>query len=73
MFKDTDSRSYLMAGAHRDANSAASTCLPSSPESDASHNSNTMVQATNEELLAYYGAGSWFAIQWHGMADLNLP
>src|SRR5262249_44333656 len=25
------------------------------------------VQATNEELLAYYGAASWFAIQWHGM------
>jgi hypothetical protein len=26
-----------------------------------------MVQATNEELLAYYGATPWFAIQWHGM------
>jgi hypothetical protein len=67
VFRDTDSRSYLMAGAHRNANAAASTCLPSDPESDASHNSNTMVQATNEELLAYYGAASWFAIQWHGM------
>jgi hypothetical protein len=73
VFKDTDSRSYLMAGAHRNANSAASTCLPSDPESDASHNSNTMVQATNEELLAYYGAASWFAIQWHGMAASTCP
>ena len=73
VFKATDSRSYLMAGAHRDANSAASTCLPSAPESDASHNSNTMVQATNEELLAYYGAASWFAIQWHGMAASRCP
>jgi len=73
VFKDTDSRSYLMAGAHRDANSAASTCRPSDPESDASHNSNTMVQATNEELLAYYGAASWFAIQWHGMAASTCP
>ena len=27
-----------------------------------------MVQATNEELLAYYGATPWVAIQWHGMA-----
>ncbi len=53
MLKGTDSRSYLMAGAHRDANSAPSTCLRSHPESDASHNSNTMVQATNEALLAY--------------------
>jgi hypothetical protein len=73
VFKDTNSRSYLMAGAHRNANSAASTCLPSDPESDASHNSNTMVQATNEELLAYYGAAPWFAIQWHGMAASTCP
>lgn len=68
VFKGTDSRSYVMAGAHRDANSAPSTCLRSHPESDASHDSNTMAQATNEELLAYYGATPWFAIQWHGMA-----
>ena len=68
VFKDTDSRTYVMAGSHRDANSAASTCLPSFVEADASHNSSTMVQATNEELAAYYGAASWFAIEWHGMA-----
>jgi hypothetical protein len=80
VFKETDSRSYLMAGAHRHANSAASTCLQcdpepdaSHPESDASHNSDTMVQATNEALLAYYGAASWFAIQWHGMGPLTCP
>src|SRR5262245_2986785 len=71
LFRDTDSRSFLMAGAHRDANSAASACLPDRRESDASHNGNTMVQATNEELLAYYGAASWFAIQWHGMAAIT--
>jgi hypothetical protein len=68
VFKDTDSRSFLMAGAHRNANSAASACLPNQRESDPSHNVNSMVQATNEELLAHYGAASWFAIQWHGMA-----
>jgi hypothetical protein len=68
VFRDTDSRSFLMAGAHRNANSAASACLPEHPESDPSHNVDPMVQATNEELLAYYGAASWFAIQWHGMA-----
>jgi hypothetical protein len=73
VFRDTDSRSFLMAGAHRDANSAASTCRPSFPESDASHNSNTMVQATNEALLAYYGTTPWFAIQWHGMAQSTCP
>ena len=73
VFKATDSRSFLMAGAHRNANAARSTCLPSERESDASHNSNTMVQATNEELLAYYGAAPWFAIQWHGMGDETCP
>jgi hypothetical protein len=57
VFKDTDSRSFLMAGAHRDANSVASACLPKHPESDASHNANTMVQA----------------IQWHGMAETRCP
>lgn len=67
VFRDTDSRSYLMAGSHRRASSTPSMCLTSAPESDASHNSNTMVQATNEELLAHYGKESWFAIQWHGM------
>ena len=73
VFKDTDSRSFLMAGAHRDANSKESACLPPHPESDASHDSNTMVQATNEELLAYYGTASWFAIQWHGMDTSRCP
>ena len=73
VFKDTGSRSFLMAGAHRNANSAASACLPDERESDPSHNVNTMVQATNEELLAYYGAASWFAIQWHGMGAARCP
>jgi hypothetical protein len=75
VFKDTDSRSFLMAGAHRNATPAAtaSACLPGHRASDPSHNVNTMVQATNEELLAYYGAASWFAIQWHGMAATRCP
>ena len=73
VFRDTDSRTFLMAGAHRDANNTASTCRPSFPESDASHNSNTMVQVTNEALLAYYGTTEWFAIQWHGMAQSTCP
>jgi hypothetical protein len=73
VFKGTDSRSFLMAGAHRNANSAASACLPAHRESDPSHNVNPMVQATNEELLAHYGAASWFAIQWHGMGADTCP
>jgi hypothetical protein len=72
-FRDTDSRSFLMAGAHRDANTAAGMCLLDARESDASHNSNTMVQATNEQLLAHYGATPFFVIQWHGMAASTCP
>ena len=48
-------------------------CLPAHRESDPSHNVNPMVQATNEELLAHYGAASWFAIQWHGMGADTCP
>jgi hypothetical protein len=73
VFKNTDSRSYLMAGAHRDANAARSTCRTSFPQSDASHNINTMVQPTEEELLAHYGDAPWFAIEWHGMAASTCP
>ena len=73
VFKDTDSRSFLMAGAHRDANSKESACLPPHPEFDASHDSNTMVQATNEELLAYYGDGVLVcdSMAWNG--HLEMP
>jgi len=68
VFKDTDSRSYLMAGAHRLANAAASTCQSSYGQADAAHNTANMFHATNLELIAWYGANNWNAIQWHGMA-----
>jgi len=68
VFKGTDSRSYLMAGAHRLANAAASTCQASYGQADAAHNTANMFHATNLELMAWYGANDWHAIQWHGMA-----
>ncbi len=68
LFKETSSRSYLLAGTHRDANSALSSCISGRRESDASHNSATVFQATNEELAAFYAARQWNAIQWHGMS-----
>jgi len=73
IFKETDSRSYLMAGAHRDANSANSACQSSFKEADAAHNTATMFHATNQELINFYGAASWNAIQWHGMAANRCP
>ncbi|MGH9200130.1 MAG: fibronectin type III domain-containing protein [Vicinamibacterales bacterium] len=68
IFGGTDSRSYLMAGAHRSANSGSSSCQSSYGPADAAHNVNNMFHATNLELLAFYGANDWQAIQWHGMA-----
>ena len=73
IFKETDSRSYLMAGAPRDANSAISTCQKSSKETDAAHNTANMFHATNQELINRYGKATWNAIQWHGMAADTCP
>ncbi len=68
VFKNTGSRSYLMAGAHRLANTAASTCQSDYGQADAAHNTANMFHSTNLELMAWYGATGWNAIQWHGMA-----
>jgi hypothetical protein len=73
IFKETDSRSYLMAGAHRNANPVASTCQSSYNVADAAHNVANMFHATNAELLTWYGAAPWTAIQWHGMAADTCP
>ncbi len=73
IFRDTDSRSFLMAGAYRSANSVASTCQASYEQADAAHNVATMFHATNAELLAYYGSTPFWTIQWHGMAADTCP
>jgi Fibronectin type III domain len=73
IFKETDSRSYLMAGAPRDANSANSACQSSFKEADVAHNTANMFHATNQALINWYGAASWTAIQWHGMAADTCP
>src|SRR5262249_27880538 len=67
-FQQTNSRSFLMCGAHRDANPQASSCQSSYNVADCAHNVNNMFQSTNEELQAFYAGRSWNAIQWHGMA-----
>jgi hypothetical protein len=73
IFKETDSRSYLMAGAPRDANPANSACQSSFKEADAAHNTASMFHASNQELINWYGKASWYAIQWHGMAAETCP
>lgn len=73
IFRDTDSASFLMAGAYRSANSVPSTCQPSYEQADAAHNVATMFHATNAELLAHYGSTPFWTIQWHGMAADTCP
>ena len=67
VFGGTNSRSWLMTGAHRLAASGSNSCQSSYGASDAAHNITNMFHATNIELLAFYGSNLQ-TIQWHGMA-----
>ena len=67
-FRDSDSRSFLMAGTHRNASTAASTCQSAYRASDVAHDAGTMYQAANEAMSVQYGGADWWAVQWHGMA-----
>ncbi|TFW30526.1 hypothetical protein [Massilia horti] len=70
IFKKTDSRSFLMAGARRSANLIDSTCQSGNWEADCSHNTNNMFYAANVALNNFYTARSedWTAIEWHAKA-----
>lgn len=68
IFGATNSRSYALAGAHRDANSGSSTCQSAYAPADAAHNIDNMFHQTQVALVAFYGSTAWQAIQWHGMA-----
>lgn len=74
VFGGTNSRSWMMAGAHRTAASGSSSCQSSYGASDAAHNIDNMFHAATIELQAFYGSNSWQQIQWHGMAaDTCVP
>ncbi|HTN91905.1 MAG TPA: hypothetical protein VL242_49890 [Sorangium sp.] len=69
IFKRTRSRTFLMAGAHRDARPDERAFQGFSMGSDVAHNAATMFHAAHVEIAAYYGGRPWWAIQWHGMAE----
>ncbi|MGH7772093.1 MAG: hypothetical protein ACREQA_07615 [Candidatus Binatia bacterium] len=75
VFKGTNSRSFLMAGTHRDANSTPSTCQPSEVEADVAHNVANMFQPTVQELINFYDffGVDFVAIQFHGMGASSCP
>jgi hypothetical protein len=68
IFKETRSRTLLVAGSHRDASLVDSTCQRSFKASDVAHDVTNMFHATYFALSIHYGARPWWAIQWHGMA-----
>ena len=75
VFKGTNSRSFLMAGAHRNANTTTSTCQSSYKQADVAHNVENLFQPTVQELLEFYGGtgGNFVAIQFHGMGTSACP
>jgi hypothetical protein len=77
VFKGVNARSFLLAGSHRDANSARSTCQPSTGEgeADAGHNDSSLFFIATQALLEYYSANGkeWTAIQFHGMGTSSCP
>lgn len=81
VFKGTNARSFLMAGAHRSANGVPSACQPSYLQADAAHNDNTLFQTTVEALLNFHNVtvgrlpaqGGFVAIQFHGMGSSSCP
>lgn len=68
IFKRTDSRSFLMAGARRSANMDDSACQSDYYESDCAHNTNTMFFAASRALKDFYGGSDFTAIEWHAKA-----
>ncbi len=77
VFKGVDARSFLLAGSHRDANPARSTCQPSTGEgeADAGHNDSSLFFIAMQSLFEFYNANgkAWTAIQFHGMGASSCP
>nr|WP_315473087.1 hypothetical protein [uncultured Undibacterium sp.] len=68
IFKQSNSRSYLMAGSRRSANKTASSCQSEYWKSDCAHNTDNMYYPANEAMKTHYGSTAWYAIEWHGKA-----
>ena len=74
IFQDTDSRSYLMCGAHRHANGlTGGTCESSYGEADCAHQIDGMFHAAVQAMNEYYGDTAWTHVQWHGKSATTCP
>lgn len=75
VFKWTESRSFLLCGAHRYANSTPSACDPNYGEADCAHATDNMFFATTLEISAFYASLGlpYTQIEWHGMGASTCP
>ena len=75
IFKGTGARTFIMAGAHRRANSRVSSCQAAYFEADAAHNTDNMDQPAVRELMAFYAdlGRAFVSIQYHGLAATTCP
>jgi len=73
IFTETRSRSFLLAGTHRNSDPTQSTCQASSLRADAGHNTGTLFEPAVAELLAFYNSNGnpWTGLQFHGMSDTS--
>ncbi|MDI1477672.1 fibronectin type III domain-containing protein [Polyangium sp. y55x31] len=72
IFKRTDSRSFLLCGAHRNAN-AAQACDADYRKADCAHDAGGMFYAASREISAFYGSRRHHQVQWHGMGTDTCP
>lgn len=68
VFKWTRSRSYLLAGTHRNAITGERSCTGQGSPSDVAHDAGNLFHATNAMLAEHYGDARFWVLQWHGMA-----
>jgi hypothetical protein len=75
IFKGIDGRSYLMAGANREANSSPSACQAGYTDSDVAHNVANMFQPAAVQLKSFYDTlgRSFTVFQFHGMGSTTCP
>ncbi|MDI3290587.1 fibronectin type III domain-containing protein [Polyangium sp. 15x6] len=72
IFKRTDSRSFLLCGAHRNAN-ALLACDADYRKADCAHDTGGLFYTASREISAFYGSRQHHQVQWHGMGTDTCP
>lgn len=75
IFEDSEAGTFTMAGAHRRANAAQSTCQQNHQVADVAHNVDNFFHQTLHVLIAHYEGleQDFTTMQFHGMAETTCP